>query len=186
MTQNCVGYSQNQVLKLIVGHDETSFFCILKCKVRLRTSRKKIQVFWDLFKHPWRRFLWNKITAFSYYLFWEGTKYASAKKIFVRFWSFSGSNFPAFGLNREIYSVSLRIQSECRKIRTRKTPNTDTSHTVSLRLSNKFFLQTKQVTEEFTWRCSIKKVSACNFFKKRLQYRCFFLWFLQKLSEQAF
>ena len=116
----------------------------------------------------------------------EGTKYASAKKIFVRFWSFSGSNFPAFGLNREIYSVSLRIQSECRKIRTRKTPNTDTSHTVSLRLSNKFFLQTKQVTEEFTWRCSIKKVSACNFFKKRLQYRCFFCDFCKNYQNKLF
>ena len=40
--------------------------------------------------------------------------------------SFSGLYFPAFGLNTEIYSVNLRIQSECRKIRTRKTPNTDT------------------------------------------------------------
>ena len=34
--------------------------------------------------------------------------------------SFSGSNFPAFGLNTETYSVSLRIQYECVKIRTRK------------------------------------------------------------------
>ena len=34
---------------------------------------------------------------------------------------FSGPYFPAFGLNTEIYSVNLRIQSEYRKIRTRKT-----------------------------------------------------------------
>ena len=34
--------------------------------------------------------------------------------------------FPAFGLNMERYWVSLRIQSECGKIRTKKTPNTDT------------------------------------------------------------
>ena len=33
---------------------------------------------------------------------------------------FSGPYFPAFGLNTERYFVSLRIQSECRKIRTRK------------------------------------------------------------------
>ena len=33
---------------------------------------------------------------------------------------FSGPYFPAFGLNTERYSVSLRIQSECGKIRTRK------------------------------------------------------------------
>ena len=42
------------------------------------------------------------------------------------FWSY----FPAFGLNTERYRVSLRIQSECGKIRTRITPNTDTFHAV--------------------------------------------------------
>ena len=31
----------------------------------------------------------------------------------------SGLYVPVFGLNSEIYSVNLRIQSECRKIRTR-------------------------------------------------------------------
>ena len=34
--------------------------------------------------------------------------------------SYSGPYFPAFELNTEIYSVNLRIQSECWKIRTRK------------------------------------------------------------------
>ena len=33
---------------------------------------------------------------------------------------FFGPYFPVFGLNREIYSVNLRIQSEYRKIRIRK------------------------------------------------------------------
>ena len=33
---------------------------------------------------------------------------------------FSGPYFPAFGLNTERYSISLRIQSKCGKIRTRK------------------------------------------------------------------
>ena len=42
----------------------------------------------------------------------------------VRLWSFSGPYFPALGLNTEIYSVKLRIQFECGKVRTRKTPNT--------------------------------------------------------------
>ena len=46
----------------------------------------------------------------------------------VRIRSFSGPYFPAFGLNTERYGVSLRIQSECGKIRTKKTPNTDTFH----------------------------------------------------------
>ena len=43
----------------------------------------------------------------------------------VRIQSFSGPYIPAFGLNTKIYSVNLRIQSKCRKIRTRKTSNTD-------------------------------------------------------------
>ena len=33
---------------------------------------------------------------------------------------FSGPYFPVFGLNTEIYGVNLRIQSEYRKMRTRK------------------------------------------------------------------
>ena len=43
---------------------------------------------------------------------------------------FSGPYFPAFGLNMEIYGVNLRIQSECRKIRTKKIPYLDTFHAV--------------------------------------------------------
>ena len=48
----------------------------------------------------------------------------------VRVQGYSGQHFPAFGLNTERYRVSLRIQSECGKIRTRITPNTDTFHAV--------------------------------------------------------
>ena len=43
----------------------------------------------------------------------------------ARIQSYSGLYFPAFGLNTERYSVSLRIQCECGKIRIRITPNTD-------------------------------------------------------------
>ena len=50
----------------------------------------------------------------------------------VRIRSYSGPHFLAFGLNTERYSLSLRIQSECRKIRIRITPNTDTFHTKML------------------------------------------------------
>ena len=52
----------------------------------------------------------------------------------VRVRIFSGPHFPAFGLNTERHSVSLRIQSEYGKIGTRKTPNTDTFHTVVFRI----------------------------------------------------
>ena len=48
----------------------------------------------------------------------------------VRIRSYSGSYFPAFGLNTKRYGVSLCIQSECEKIRTRITPNTDNFHAV--------------------------------------------------------
>ena len=46
--------------------------------------------------------------------------------------SYSGPYFPAFGLNMERYSVSLRIQSACGKIRTRITPNTDPFYPVCI------------------------------------------------------
>ena len=46
----------------------------------------------------------------------------------VRIWSFSGPFLPAFGLDTETEGVSLLILSECRKIWTGKTPNTDTIH----------------------------------------------------------
>ena len=45
----------------------------------------------------------------------------------IRIWSFSGQYFPAFRPNTERYGVSVRVHSECEKIRARKTPNTDTS-----------------------------------------------------------
>ena len=50
----------------------------------------------------------------------------------IRIRSFSGPYFPAIGLNTESYSVSLRIQSEYGKMRTRKTPNTDNFHAVNM------------------------------------------------------
>ena len=48
----------------------------------------------------------------------------------VQIRSFSGLHFPIFGLNTGVYSVNFRIQSEYRKIWTRKTPCLDTFHAV--------------------------------------------------------
>ena len=48
----------------------------------------------------------------------------------VRIWSYSDLHFPAYGLNTERYSVSLPIQSKCRKMWTRITTNTDTFYAV--------------------------------------------------------
>ena len=50
------------------------------------------------------------------------------KKVRIR--SYSGPYFPTFGLNTERYCLSLRIRSECGKIRTGITPNKDTFYAV--------------------------------------------------------
>ena len=68
----------------------------------------------------------------------------------VRILSYSGLHFPSFGQNTERYGVSHRIQSECGKIRTRITPNTDTFHAVnnsfiSLKKLRKLFSQNKSL-----------------------------------------
>ena len=54
--------------------------------------------------------------------------------------SYSGSNFPAFGLNMERCCVSLFIHSKCGKIRTRITPNTDTFYAVNVAWQSAFAL----------------------------------------------
>ena len=48
----------------------------------------------------------------------------------VRIRGYSGPYFPAFGINTKKCFLSLRIQSECGKIRTRITLNTDTFYAV--------------------------------------------------------
>ena len=50
--------------------------------------------------------------------------------ISVRIWNFSGPFFLSFGLNKERYGVSLRIQFKCGKIWIRKAPNTNTFYVV--------------------------------------------------------
>ena len=59
------------------------------------------------------KFVWpylNSAWKFGTITTWKVSKYGV----------FSGPYFPIFGLNTEIYSVNLCIQSEYRKIRTRK------------------------------------------------------------------
>ena len=73
----------------------------------------------------------------------------------VRIWSFPGPYLPAFGLNRERYEVSFCIQSKCGKIRTRKTPKTDTFHALYWSLL-KSFLNNKKFL--LSLRCSMKIV----------------------------
>ena len=57
----------------------------------------------------------------------------------VRIRSFTGSYFPAFGLDTERYGISFRIQSECRKIQTKETPNMNFFHVVREIHTGKYF-----------------------------------------------
>ena len=77
----------------------------------------------DLYMHRYFKFLRIEVSEFQNLI----KKFPSlhcVKSVCIR--SYPGPPFPAFGLNTEIHSTSLRIQSECGKIRTRITPNRDT------------------------------------------------------------
>ena len=63
----------------------------------------------------------------------------------VLIWSFSGPYFPAFGLNTGRYGVSLRIESECGKILSRKTPKTNTFHAMYVKEIDFILNSTQQV-----------------------------------------
>ena len=84
-----------------------------------------------------------------------------------------GPYFPVFGLNKERYSVSLRIQPECGKIRTRKAPNKDTLRSdkldeikdlqikcmeKQLELVNKWKLRDVAIYQHLDWIFHIYKV----------------------------
>ena len=47
-------------------------------------------------------------------------------------WRFSSPYFLRFGLTTERHRINIRIQSECRKIRTRKTPNMHTFYAMKI------------------------------------------------------
>ena len=75
----------------------------------------------------------------------------------ARIRNFSGPYFLAFGLNKNRYSVSLRIKSDRRKIQARKTPYTDTFHAVKKTLFLPCILEAngKRIWSE--WRLRIQK-----------------------------
>ena len=69
---------------------------------------------------------------------------------------FSGPYFPAFRLSTDIYSVSLRIQSECAKIRTRKTPNANNFHVayVTIFILLRVKKNLKWIRVSYLWKCA--------------------------------
>ena len=76
-----------------------------------------------------KTFPWNFLQISWYYCVKCGESHCV---ISVRIQSYSGLCFFAFVLNTERCSVSLLIQSECRKMRTRIIPYTDTFYVVSV------------------------------------------------------
>ena len=94
--------------------------------------------------------------------------YHCEKSVFIQ--SYSDPYFPAFGLNTERYEVSPRIQSECGKIRTRITPNTDTFHAVHCL---KVYLEPSHISEMDAFAEIVHgwKLKASNYFCKRLHLK---------------
>ena len=80
---------------------------------------------------------------------------------------FSGPYFSAFGLNTRRYEVSLCIQSKYGKIRTRKTPNTDTSHAVLLAVLH--FCTPKKTAGNCKVSWCIQWKQICNIRNKRIE-----------------
>ena len=60
----------------------------------------------------------------------QGGMFFYQRPVSVCWRSFSGQHFPVFDLNNDIYFINLHFQFDYRKIRTRKTQNTDLSHEV--------------------------------------------------------
>ena len=84
---------------------------------------------------------------------------------------------PAFGLNMERYSVSLRIQSKWWKTRTRKTPNAATFYAVSMKSTVKSFCWTSHSDSVKHLRLSFftKKFNSIwplTMFATKLHHRC--------------
>ena len=83
-----------------------------------------ISIRWIVGQLEYPVYTWQKFTVLANFKF----QLHYVKSVGVR--SYSGAHFPAFRLNTERYGVSLRIQSECGKMRTRITPNTETFYAV--------------------------------------------------------
>ena len=104
----------------------------------------------------------------------------------VRILSYSGLHFPAFGLNSERYSASVRIHCKCGKMQTRIIPNTDTSYAAHFsKLNQRFKRASKYRTSIHT--CQLRwiiqfiqgatlrtssELPTINYFHKKLHLRC--------------
>ena len=92
----------------------------------------------------WNKWVWQKenIPLPECLVKWESLlKNHCVKSVRIR--SISSPYFPGFEQNTERYGVIPRIHSECEKIRTRKTPNTDTFHAVKTMVKSIFTILPK-------------------------------------------
>ena len=123
------------------------------------THKYRITTF--MFKTP--KFFWPLTAPLDIKMSWRYLKK------FVSLWlplhitcpylEFSSPYFPTFELNTEIHEVSLRVQSKCGKIRTGKTPNTDTFQAVYI---------TRQLLERPAKHCFFFKTDHC--YKQKLKF----------------
>ena len=86
--------------------------------------------------------------------------------------SFSGPYFPVSGLDTE--RLCLRIQSECRKVRTKKTPNTDIFHAVRV-MRNMNIYGKNQIAEKNIEIPSLQRIWS-HLLNKLLMENFIFLW----------
>ena len=117
--------------KLIECIDYCAAF-VLACQIYYAETRNKLRdvklCYFNLFGFLTLFLIFSK--GFEICSRFKVDRVQRMKSVGIR--SYSGPYFPAFILNTEIYSVSLHIQSECGKIGTRITPNTDTFYAVVL------------------------------------------------------
>ena len=117
--------------KLIECIDYCAAF-VLACQIYYAETRNKLRdvklCYFNLFGFLTLFLIFSK--GFEICSRFKVDRVQCMKSVGIR--SYSGPYFPAFILNTEIYSVSLHIQSECGKIGTRITPNTDTFYAVVL------------------------------------------------------
>ena len=100
------------------------------------------------------------------------------KRVYIR--GYSGPHFPAFGLNRDRHWVSLHIQSECGKIRTRITPNTDTFHVV---IGNKCLATPKKKKKKTLQNLQNMQICRLIYF---LKIKIFFFKFWKSIFRAVF
>ena len=98
----------------------------------------------------------------------------------VRVRSYSSPHFSAFGLNKERYRVSLSIQSECGKIRTGITPNTNTFHAVYSKFRNILYPTSTKILVHWLVK---RRHRSLNIFRVPLWNRIGLYYWLSKVSN---